>query len=149
MATCSTPLDAVSETEEHMKFISPRAHGALDYTVAVALVAAPLGWRFAEVSVAAAVIAMSAGAGLFLYSLLTDYAAGLRGVIPFRAHLALDATAAVAFLVAPLLLGFGGAPRAFYLAVGGAVLAVVACTRVDEAAAPARALRPSAPPSAS
>jgi len=115
-----------------MKFISPKVHGALDYAVASVLVVAPLILRFADVSVAAAVIAVGAGIGLFVYSLLTNYSAGLRAVIPFRVHLVLDALAAVALLVVPFLFGFAGTPRAFYLVIGTAVLVVVACTRVQE-----------------
>jgi ABC-type enterochelin transport system permease subunit len=62
----------------HMKFISPTVHGALDYAVAGVLIAAPLFLGFSDVSVAAAVIAVGAGIALFVYSLLTDYSAGVR-----------------------------------------------------------------------
>lgn len=117
-----------------MKFISPRAHGFLDYSVAAVLSGAPLAWGFADVSVAAAVIAVAGGLGLFAYSLLTDYSAGLRAVIPFRLHLTLDAIAAVALLAAPFLFGFDGLPRWFYLVIGTAVLAVVACTQLEAGA---------------
>src|SRR5262245_7239077 len=117
-----------------MKFISPGVHGALDYAVASVLVGAPVVLRFSDVSVGAAVIAVAAGIGLFVYSLLTAYSAGVRALIPFRVHLLLDASAAATLLVVPFLLGFAGTPRAFFLVIGIAVLAVVACTRVDEAA---------------
>jgi hypothetical protein len=113
-------------------FISPKVHGILDYSVATVLVVGPLVLGFADVSVAAAVIAVLAGVGLFVYSLLTNYSAGLRAVIPFRVHLVLDASAAVALLVVPFLFGFAGTPRAFYLVIGAAVLVVVACTRLQE-----------------
>jgi hypothetical protein len=115
-----------------MKFITPKVHGALDYAVASVLIGAPLVLRFSDVSVAAAVISIAAGTGLFVYSLLTAYSAGMRAVIPFRVHLVLDASAAVALLVIPFLFGFAGTPREFYLMIGVAVLAVVACTRVQE-----------------
>jgi hypothetical protein len=114
-----------------MKFISPRVHGILDYSVAGVLIGAPLVWGFSDLSVAAAIIAVGGGIGLFVYSLLTDYSAGLRALIPFRLHLTLDTIAAVALLTAPFLFGFGGAPRGFYLVIGTAVLAVVACTRLE------------------
>src|SRR5262249_41384734 len=94
---------------------------------------APFALRFSDVSVAAAVVAVAAGIGLFVYSLLAAYSAGIRAVIPFRVHLVFDASAAVALLVLPFLLGFDGTPRGFYLVIGTAVLAVVACTRVEEA----------------
>ena len=115
-----------------MKFISPTVHGVLDYLVASVLIGAPFVLRFSDVSLAAALIAVAAGSGLVVYSLLTAYSAGMRAVIPFRVHLVLDASAAVALLVVPFLFGFAGTPRAFYLVIGTAVLAVVACTRVQE-----------------
>jgi hypothetical protein len=115
-----------------MKFISQKVHGILDYSVAIVLMCAPVVLRFSDVSVAAAVISAVAGIGLVIYSLLTAYSGGVRALIPFRVHLVLDALAAVALLVVPFLLGFAGTPRAFYLVIGVAVLAVVACTRVEE-----------------
>ena len=63
---------------------------------------------------------------LLAYSLLTDYSIGARRLISMRAHLVLDAVAALALIAAPLALGFGGVPRAFYFTVGIAVLLVVA-----------------------
>ena len=115
-----------------MKFISPTVHGALDYAVACVLIGAPFFLRFTDVSVAAAVIAVGAGIALLVYSLLTNYSAGVRAVIPFRVHLVLDASAAVALLAVPFLFGFAGTPRGFYLVIGTAVLVVVACTRLEE-----------------
>jgi hypothetical protein len=121
-----------------MRFISPRVHGVLDYAVAAALVAFPLVLGFAASSQAAAVLSIAAGIGLAVYSLLTDYSAGLRSLIPWRVHLTLDAVAAVALLVAPFLFGFGGVARGFYVSVAIAVLAVVATSRLeaDEASEP-------------
>lgn len=126
-----------------MRFISPKIHGVLDYLVAGVLSGAPLVLGFSDVSIWAAVIAVSGGIGLFVYSLLTDYSVGLRALIPFRLHLTLDAIAAVVFLAAPFLLGFGGVPRGFYLVIGSAVLAVVACTRVEAGAERGDVLLPS------
>lgn len=113
-----------------MRFISARFHGFLDYAVAAALIAAPLLLDFAATSVAAAAISIAAGVGLVGYSLLTDYSAGVRNLIPWRVHLTLDAVAATALLVAPFILGFDGAARAFYVTVAVAVLVVVATTQL-------------------
>ncbi len=114
-----------------MRFISPRFHGVLDYAVAGALIGVPVLLDFAASSVAAAVISVTAGIGLVVYSLLTDYSAGIRNLIPWRAHLTLDAVAATALLAAPFVLGFGGVARGFYVTVAIAVLAVVATTQLD------------------
>lgn len=114
-----------------MRFITPRVHGTLDYTVAATLIGVPLLMNFAASSVAAAGISIAAGIGLVVYSLLTDYSAGIRNLISWRAHLTLDAIAAVALLVAPFAIGFDGFARAFYATVAIAVLLVVATTRLD------------------
>ena len=114
-----------------MRFISPRIHGVLDYAVAGVLIIAPLVLDFAATSPASAAISVAAGLGLVVYSLLTDYSAGIRSVIPWRLHLTLDAVAAVALLAAPFLLGFGGVARAFYVVIAVAVLAVVATSQTD------------------
>jgi len=128
-----------------MRFISPRVHGVLDYAVAAGLIGIPLVLDFAASSVAAAAISIAAGIGLTVYSLLTDYSAGLRSLIPWRVHLTLDAVAALALLAAPFLLGFGGAARGFYVTVAIAVLAVVATSQL-ETRAPSDRLRGAAIP---
>lgn len=125
-----------------MKFISPKVHAALDYAVAIALIVAPVVLRFSDVSVTAGVISAMAGIGLVTYSLLTAYSGGVRALIPFRVHLVLDALAAVALLIVPFLFGFAGAPRAFYLVIGVAVLLVVAFTRVEDTSDRRVPLRP-------
>ena len=125
-----------------MRFISAQIHGYLDYAVAGALISVPLLLDFAASSMPAAAISIAAGIGLVAYSLLTDYSAGVRDLIPWRVHLTLDAVAASALLVAPFVLGFDGIARTFFVAVAVAVLVVVATTQLttepDGAAAPAR-----------
>jgi hypothetical protein len=119
-----------------MRFISPRIHGILDYAVAAALIAVPFVLDFAASSLIAAVLSVAAGVGLAVYSLLTDYSAGVRDLIPWRVHLTLDAVAAGVLLAAPFVFGFGGIPRAFYVTVAVAVLAVVATTQLETHASP-------------
>jgi hypothetical protein len=108
----------------------------LDYAVAAALIAVPLVLDFVASSLIAAVLSVAAGVGLTVYSLLTDYSAGVRDLIPWRVHLTLDAVAAVVLLTAPFVFGFGGIVRGFYVSVAIAVLAVVATTRLDADAVP-------------
>jgi len=91
-----------------MQIIRPRLHGVLDYVVAATLIAFPIVFDFGAASTAALVIALGGGIGLAVYSALTDYAAGLRALVPWRAHLALDAVAALALGAAPFAFGFGG-----------------------------------------
>jgi len=119
-----------------MRFISPRIHGILDYAVAAALIAVPLALDFAASSVLAAVLSVTAGVGLTVYSLLTDYSAGVRDLIPWRVHLTLDALAAGVLLAAPFVFGFGGIARGFYVTVAVAVLAVVRATQRETEVSP-------------
>ena len=114
-----------------MRFISQRIHGILDYSVAAALIGAPFLFDFAASSMPAAVISIASGIGLVVYSLLTGYSAGLRDLISWRAHLTLDAVAALALLVAPFAFGFGGIARVFYVGVALAVLVVVATSELE------------------
>src|SRR5918998_6131091 len=85
--------------------ISPRTHGVLDYTTGAALLAAPavlgLGGK------PAGAVLRAAGAGHIGYSLLTAYELGAAKVVPYRAHLAVDAVAAVGLAAAPLAAGRG------------------------------------------
>lgn len=111
-----------------MRIINGRLHGAIDYATAVALVVAPFALGLPESSVFATWFSVVAGVGLFTYSLLTDYSLGVRELIPFRVHLALDLAAAVTFLAVPLLVGFGGIARDYCFGVGLAVAIVVALT---------------------
>ena len=109
-----------------MPIIAPRFHGLLDYAVALTLVTAPIALDFGSISLAAFVIPLVAGLGLAGYSLVTDYSAGVRRLLPWRVHLALDAIAGVCLVMAPFAFGFGGLPRGFLIAVGVADLLVVA-----------------------
>jgi len=118
-----------------MQIIHPRLHGALDYTVAAALIAFPIVFDFGAESTAALLISLVAGVGLAVYSALTDYAAGVRRLVPWRVHLALDAVAALGLLAAPFAFGFDGLARAFYVAVAVSVLVVVALSQRNVEAA--------------
>ncbi len=122
-----------------MRFINPRFHGFLDYAVAAALILVPFLLNFSAESAAATAISVGAGIGLVVYSLLTDYSAGIRNLISWRVHLTLDAIAAVALLAAPFVLGFGGVAAGFFITVAVAVLVVVATTQLETDAAPGHA----------
>lgn len=111
-----------------MRFINGKLHGTIDYATAVALVVAPFALGLPSASAFATWFSVAAGAGLFAYSLLTDYSMGIRNLIPFRVHLAFDLAAGLAFLAVPLLVGFGGIARTYCFVMGLAVVLVVALT---------------------
>jgi hypothetical protein len=120
--------------EAKMRFITDKIHGVIDYAAAAALIVGPFLLGFAAPDAAAKWLSVAAGAALLVYSALTSYSLGVRRLIPFPIHLAVDFAAGAAFLAAPFALGFGEVARAYFLVMGGAVLAVVLLTRPVAAA---------------
>ena len=100
-----------------MKILSPRFHGCLDYLVVVAFLIAPTAFRFfdtpAMLSYALAILHLS-------LTLLTVFPLGLKRVIPFTIHGALEPIVAFTLVILPWLLGFAiePAPRNFYVLTG-------------------------------
>ena len=85
------------------KPITPRLHGILDYTTGAELLAAPAllglgGTRTGR-------LLRIAGASHIGYSLLTKYELGVAKLLPYQAHLAIDAVAAAGLAAAPWVLG--------------------------------------------
>ena len=117
-----------------LQFIPTKIHGALDYIVAIALLLAPMIFGFQEVGGAAVAIPMVLGAGLLLYSLLTNYEWGVFKVINMRYHLIIDVIAASLLTLSPFIFGFvKEAPNAWlpHVVVGLAVVLVVICSKTQ------------------
>jgi hypothetical protein len=112
-----------------MKFITPTVHGLLDYAAASALIIIPFALGFNGLSLW---LSVAAGAGLIVYSLLTDYAYSAAKVIPFSVHLTADILAAALFVIAPFVFGFGSVETAYYIVMGLGVLVVVAFTSKEQ-----------------
>ena len=108
-----------------MRFINDKIHGVIDYLAAIALVVAPFLLGF---SGTALILSVAAGAALFAYSLLTSYSLSARKAIPFGVHLVIDFIAGIAFVAAPLVLGFTGLVATYFYVMGGAVILVVLLT---------------------
>lgn len=108
-----------------LQFLTPTLHGMLDYLAAGALIVLPflLGFQGFELW-----LSVAGGAGLILYSLITDYRFGVVKLLSFDVHLLLDLAAAVAFIVAPFALGFGFLAAIYYPVMAAGVIAVVAFT---------------------
>ena len=83
--------------------ISPRLHGILDYTTGAQLLALPALLRTGGSRSGRAL--RVAGVAHLAYAALTRYEVGLVKVLPFRAHLALDAAGSAGLVAAPWLLG--------------------------------------------
>lgn len=108
-----------------LRFLSPAWHGALDYIAAAALIVLPFLLGFQGVELWLSVVG---GAGLILYSLLTDYRYGVARLLSFDLHLMLDLSAGLLFLIAPWALGFGYVAMIYYSVMGLGVIAVIAAT---------------------
>ncbi len=108
-----------------IRFITPFTHGFVDYAGALILLTVPFVANFQSTSAVAFWLSIGAGIGLLAYSLLTDYALSLKPLIPLKMHLALDAIASAAFLIAPFIFEFEGLVQLFFLANGVLVLMAV------------------------
>lgn len=115
-----------------LRFLTPKLHGILDYAAAAGLIFFPFLLGLSGLSLWLSVVG---GAGLALYSLLTDYAFSITDVISFKAHLALDISAAAAFFVAPFLFGWSGLVMGYYFVMAAGVVVVVTLSDPNSQAA--------------
>jgi hypothetical protein len=115
-----------------MRLISSRVHGVLDYVVAVLLILAPKLFHFEDTG-AASQVPITLGVLTIIYSLLTRYELGLLKVLPFRAHLAIDAVSGLLLAVSPWLFRFAGEVWVPHVVVGLFELGTVMMTRRDPA----------------
>lgn len=112
-----------------MRIISPPVHGVLDYTVGALLVAVPWVLGFAD-HTAATYVPVACGIGAWIYSLLTDYEAGVYKLIPFKAHLGVDAVSGALLAASPWLFQFAERLVWPHVAAGVLELLVVGMTQV-------------------
>jgi hypothetical protein len=82
-----------------------RIHGMLDYLLGALLIVSPWLFGFADVP-AARWVPVALGAGVLLYSLLTDYELGAVRKLQMPVHLMLDALGGILLAVSPWMLGF-------------------------------------------
>lgn len=87
-----------------MRFIPTRVHGMLDYLMGAVLIILP--WLLDLDSDAAIWVPVLLGAGVIVYSLLTDYELGVMRHIPMSAHLILDMLSGTVLAASPWLFGF-------------------------------------------
>ncbi len=85
--------------------IPTRIHGILDYLLGLLLIASPWVFGFDDEGTAKWV-PIVLGAGVLLYSLLTDYEFGAVRAIPMSVHLMLDFAGGVVLAASPWIFGF-------------------------------------------
>jgi hypothetical protein len=112
-----------------MRLISTFAHGVIDYVAGIVLIAAPFVLGFADGG-AAMWTPIVIGAGVILYSLLTNYELGLFPTISMATHLVLDALGGVLLAASPWIFQFEDAIWEPHLILGLAEVAAAAMTEL-------------------
>ncbi len=114
-----------------MKVISPDIHGYSDYIVALVLIGAPFILFSPQTDPLVFYLPVIAGVGLITYSIFTDNAAGLKRLIPFKLHLAIDLAATSGFVALTFILGLEGIEKLFYLSMGVGGIIFVLSTKPE------------------
>ena len=104
------------------KPITPKMHGIIDYAFAAILVLAP---PVLKLNKKARRLYKLLGAGVIVYSALTDYPAGVIPVIPYQDHQKIDDAIIGAFAVETLNKGITKDKRACAFHIGITTLAVI------------------------
>ena len=120
-----------------MRFLSPKSHGYLDYAAVLVLLVAPTLFGFGGAARTLSYALALAHGGL---SLLTAYPLGAVKIIPFTVHAGIELAASLFMIGVPLLFGFTGSARGFFLGAG-VVLGVVWLVTDYRAAEPAESAR--------
>ena len=115
-----------------LRFITPTLHGVLDYSAAIALILAPRLLNLQEDSLLVYWFSTIAGVGLIAYSLLTDYAFSLNGIISYKGHLILDGIASGSFIVLAFAHQGTTLSMLYSLVMGAGVIVVIALSGSEQ-----------------
>lgn len=125
-----------------MKIIPTFVHGMSDYIAAIALLAAPNIFGFADGPTAAVMIPRILGVVVLLQAIMTNYELGLAKVLPMRMHLMSDYVVGLFLAASPWLFGFADGPKNQWmphLIVGLLVVILTAMTETAPRRGAARA----------
>ncbi len=104
-----------------MNQITPSLHRSLDFATVAGFALAPTIFSFAGT---AAYLAYALAAIHLAMTLLTRFRAEDGQPVPLHLHGYVELVVGIALVVIPLLLGWQGSARAFFIAVGVVILAV-------------------------
>jgi hypothetical protein len=116
----------------NIRFLTPKMHGLIDYAAAAGLIVFPFVLGIGSSSPIAFWLSVAAGVAVITYSMLTGYTYSAVPVVPFKVHLVIDFAAALAFALAPFVLGFSGLDAAYYWTLSAAVFLVVAVSQTEQ-----------------
>ncbi|MEX2536422.1 MAG: SPW repeat protein [Trueperaceae bacterium] len=108
--------------------IPTNVHGVIDYIVGPALIAAPWLFGFADGG-AETWVPVLLGAGIILYSLVTDYELSMSKSLSMSAHLGIDIAGGAFLAVSPWLLGYSDLVYWPHLVVGLAIIIISLMTK--------------------
>ena len=115
-----------------MRFLSPKNHSLLDYSLSGAMIMFPLLLNLGTQSQAALWLLIIAGIFHAAYSAATDYPCGVSPVISYRAHLLIDAGMSMLLMSAPCVFGFPMVATVYYFVIGGLGLLLATVSRPIE-----------------
>lgn len=107
------------------RFVTKTMHAFLDYPVALSLIILPFALGLGGSHPLALWLAVGAGVAALILTVFTDHKFGLVRIIPYKIHVAIDLLVGLAFLLAPLALGFSGIDAWYYWINAIAVITVV------------------------
>lgn len=105
-----------------VRFVTRRVHAWIDYPVALSLIAMPFILGIGADNPLARWVSVVTGVAALVLTLLTDHEAGVRKVLPYWFHIAVDRLVGVTFVAVPFVLGLSGLDAAYYWANAAAVL---------------------------
>jgi hypothetical protein len=111
-----------------MKLIDTKTHGYLDYIMGIFLIASPSLFSL-DMKEMQSYFFYASGATVLVYSLLTDYEAGLIKIIPMKIHLILDILSGVLLASSPWLFDFCHIVYGPHLVLGLIEIAAALVTR--------------------
>lgn len=107
-----------------LRFVSKTIHSYIDYPVALSLMVSPFILGLGKENPMGLWLSVVIGVAALLLTVLTDHKTGLFPIIPYPAHVAVDRTVGITFLIAPFVFGFSGLDAGYYWINAAAVLAV-------------------------
>lgn len=111
-----------------LRFISPDAHGIIDYVASIALIIGPFILKLGDSSPVAKWLPIGAGIAGIMLGIFTKYRYSIFKVIPLDLHLAINLAAATAFGAIPFIFALTGLDAAFFFVNAATVYLVVALT---------------------
>lgn len=118
---------ASDKTHMNSLHIPITLHGVADYLIGALLVACPYLLPFPDNPMKE--IAITSGAVLIMYSIMTDYPPAILRFIPFPVHRAFDLLAGGALAFAPIHFAVHGVPAIVFIVLGVCLLALALFTR--------------------